>query len=192
MAAKPPRGPVFLENPDGSLAQGVPFGHRERTPPGTPRRPTIDPVQRADIVRVLARQEALFLALLAMQLMVEVFFEKLHIEYREDAVFELSLTYTHISFGVLWALYWLGIFAEVLYSTAYLALGVLAAARGKPQLYSRFSTVALFGTLAQLPLAYLNRFNLLIFFLRFISYAYARFHMNLLYGIRLLAQDAPP
>eukprot|EP00438_Fugacium_kawagutii_P019163 Skav219352 [mRNA] locus=scaffold76:460757:461571:- [translate_table: standard] len=38
-----------------------------------------------------------------------------------------------------------------------------------------FALVALIGTLGQLPMAYLNRFNLLVFFLRFLSYAYARF-----------------
>mmetsp|Transcript_19383 Transcript_19383/g.45463 ORF Transcript_19383/g.45463 Transcript_19383/m.45463 type:complete len:195 (-) Transcript_19383:166-750(-) len=186
------RGPVFFENPDGTLVQGVPPGYKEQTPPSTPRQHTIDPPfanLNVDIVRVLARHETLFLLMLLLQLVVEIIFEAMHIKYRHDAIFELSLIYPAISTAILRTLFWLAFVGEVVYSFAFLGLGVLAAFKGKPRLYQRFSTVALIGTLGQLPLAYLNRFNLLIFFLRFISYAYARFHWNLLYGIGLLRDE---
>mmetsp|Transcript_6373 Transcript_6373/g.15765 ORF Transcript_6373/g.15765 Transcript_6373/m.15765 type:complete len:201 (+) Transcript_6373:242-844(+) len=190
-ADKPPLGPVFVENPDGSLVQGVPPGYQEITPPSTPRREAFDPSLplSADVIQALARHELLFLALLLLQLVVEVMFETMHITYREDAIFELSLIYLSVPPPVLRTLYWFAIFAECLYTGAFLTLGVMAAFRGKPKLYQRFSAVALVGTLGQLPLAYLNRFNLLIFFLRFISYAYGCFQRNLLYGIGLITQD---
>jgi len=190
-ADKPPLGPVFIENPDGTLVQGVPPGYDECTPPSTPRRDSFDPSAplSADIIRALARHELLFLGLLALQLAVECMFETMHIEYREDAIFELALIYPSVPPAALRVLYWFAFFAECLYTGAFLSLGVMAAFRGKPKLYQRFSTVALVGTLGQLPLAYLNRFNLLIFFLRFISYAYGCFQRNLLYGIGLISQD---
>lgn len=188
-------GPVFLEQPDGSLAQGVPPGFREEDAPSTPRQHLNEPVAallNVDIVRVLARHETLFLSLLLLQLIVEAVFETIHIKYREDALFELSLIYPSLSKPVICALYWMAFVGETAYCFAYFGLGVLAAFKSKPALYQRFSTVALIGTLGQLPLAYLNRFNLLIFFLRFISYAYARFQWNLLHGIGLLREELAP
>lgn len=185
-------GPVFVQNPDGSLVQGIPPGYREQTPPSTPRQQVTDPtitVLNADIVRVLARHETLFLSMLLLQLVVECVFESMHIKYREDAIFELTLIYPSFSVAVLRFMYWFAFVGEIVYSIAFFTLGVLAAFKSKPRLYQRFSTVALIGTLGQLPLAYLNRFNLLIFFLRFISYAYARFQWNLLHGIGLLREE---
>mmetsp|Transcript_68153 Transcript_68153/g.210870 ORF Transcript_68153/g.210870 Transcript_68153/m.210870 type:complete len:203 (+) Transcript_68153:159-767(+) len=192
LAIEKVQAPVFVENPDGSLAQGVPPGYKDLTPPSTPRQPVVDPVFTAlssDIVKVLARHETLFLSLLFLQLVVEVVFEAIHIRYREDAIFELSLMYPILHPGAIRVLYWLAFVGEAVYSCAFFGLGVVAAFKSKPRLYQRFSTVALIGTLGQLPLAYLNRFNLLIFFLRFISYAYARFQWNLLHGIGLLRED---
>jgi len=184
-------GPVFVQNPDGALVEGVPLGFQENTPPGTPRTHAaeVSASVNADIVRVLARHEMLFLSLLFLQIVVECAFEVLYIRYREEAIVELSLIYTSLTLPVLTSLYWLACGAECAYCLAYFGLGVLAAFWSKPRLYQRFSTVALIGTLGQLPLAYLNRFNLLVFFLRFIAYAYARFHWNLLQGISLIREE---
>merc|ERR1740138_724979 len=113
----------------------------------------------------------------------------MHVQYREDALFELSLVYPDMGLPHLRLLYWLVFVAEAIYFLAYLALGILAVFRSKPRLYQRFAAVALVGALGQLPLAFINRFNLLVFFLRFISYAYARFQCNLLQGIGLLRDE---
>jgi len=185
---KKPLGPVFVENPDGSLMEGIPPGYRERTPPGSPRHgPLLDPAAplNPEVVKVLARHEALFLLLLVLELLVECIFEVLHMQYREDAIVELSLIYPSLSVPVLRLLYWLAFAGESIFAGSFFALGVLAVCKSRIRLYQRFSTVALAGTLGQLPLAYLNRFNLLVFFLRFIAYAYARFQWNLLYAIGL-------
>mmetsp|Transcript_89221 Transcript_89221/g.139625 ORF Transcript_89221/g.139625 Transcript_89221/m.139625 type:complete len:213 (-) Transcript_89221:55-693(-) len=191
MLAKVHTGPVFIQNPDGSLAEGLPPGYCEPTPPQTPRSHVAEAsaAVNADIIRVLARHELLFLALLFLLLVVEIAFEIMHMRYREEAVFELSLIYPSLSITVIKMLYWLACGAEFVYCIVYFSLGVIAAFRSKPRLYQRFSTIALVGTLGQLPLAYLNRFNLLIFFLRFIAYAYARFHWNLLQGIGIIREE---
>mmetsp|Transcript_55849 Transcript_55849/g.130701 ORF Transcript_55849/g.130701 Transcript_55849/m.130701 type:complete len:212 (+) Transcript_55849:124-759(+) len=189
-------GPVLIANPDGTLVEGVPRGYKEDTPPSTPRAHISDfgmPVLiSADVVRVLARHETLFLSLLLMQFIVEIGFEIMHVKFRVEAIFELSLIYPSLSMPVLTGLYWATCMGESVFCAAYYSLGVCAACTSRPRLYHRFSTVALVGTLGQLPLAYLNRFNLLIFFLRFIAYAYARFQWNLLIGISLLREDMIP
>lgn len=193
----PGAGPIFVENPDGSIVQGLPPGYREPSPPTTPRTGHLvwgDTEESNlaflsnDVVRVLARHEMLFLSLLVLQLVAECLFETLHLRYREDAVFELSLIYPSLSVRVLRSLFWASLVAESAYSSVFIAFGTAAAFRAKPHLYYRFSTIALIGTIGQLPLAYLNRFNLLTFLLRFISYAYARFQWNLLRGITLLQE----
>jgi len=183
--------PVFIENPDGSIFQGIPLGYKEPTPPSTPAHRLLDPSSplQAEVVKVLAKHELLFLLLLVTELVVECAFEVLHMQGQEDAILELSLVYPSLSLPVLKVLYWLAFAGESVFAGAFFTLGVTAACRSQIRLYQRFATVALAGTLGQLPLAYLNRFNLLVFFLRFISYAYARFQWNLLYSINLVTSE---
>ncbi|CAE7470288.1 unnamed protein product [Symbiodinium sp. CCMP2592] len=95
---KPPFiGPVFVQNPDGSIAQGVPPGFKEPTPPDTPRLGVSTDMNfnllSADIVKVLARHEALFLTLMVMHLGVVSSFQYIELQYKEDAVLELMLIY---------------------------------------------------------------------------------------------------
>lgn len=179
---------VFMKHPDGSLSQGAPPGYQESTPPGTPRLWPFDASQlvNTDIVFILARHETLFLLLLLTQLVVEIFFESLHLICKDDALIELSLMYPSMNKSFLFCIYLFASCGEMIFTVAYLGIGVLASISGRPRGYSRCAKVALTGTLAQLALAYINRFNLLIFFLRFITYAYARFLGNLLTGIYLL------
>mmetsp|Transcript_20509 Transcript_20509/g.36379 ORF Transcript_20509/g.36379 Transcript_20509/m.36379 type:complete len:196 (-) Transcript_20509:76-663(-) len=189
--------PVFVQNPDGSVAHGIPPGYKEPTPPGTPRARVTEPNLtnlNADIVRVLAKHELIFISLLFLELGVEITFEVLQVKYREDAVFELSLLYPALSIEALGTLHWMAFAGECCYGLAFFVLGMVAACTAKPRLYQRFSTVAIIGTVGQLPMAYLNRFNLLVFFLRFIAYAYARFQFNLLRTIDLIRADVtlPP
>mmetsp|Transcript_5620 Transcript_5620/g.16074 ORF Transcript_5620/g.16074 Transcript_5620/m.16074 type:complete len:196 (-) Transcript_5620:111-698(-) len=173
------RVPIFVQNPDGSLAKGTPPGFKESTPPSSPRGPEVQfpVVINADIVRALARHEIVFLGMLAMQFIVEMCFQALHIQCSGDAIFELSLIYP--SWPVNWV-YWTVSACEMVLILGSVGLGVMAVVKCKPWMYMRFSSMALLSTLSQLPLTYVNRFNLLVFFLRFISYAYARFFWNLL------------
>mmetsp|Transcript_25626 Transcript_25626/g.73718 ORF Transcript_25626/g.73718 Transcript_25626/m.73718 type:complete len:208 (-) Transcript_25626:35-658(-) len=188
---KPSLQPVFLENPDGSLMQGVPLGYKEQTPPGTPRFSAGDVgmSMSGDVLKTLARHEIVFMSLLFAQFASECTFETIYAQYADDAIFELSLMYPALSLYILRFIYWSAAAAECLYSGSFIGLGVVAVFKGRPRLYQRFATVALAGTLGQLPLAYLNRFNLLIFLLRFISYAYARFQANLIIGLQSLFTD---
>merc|ERR1719188_26431 len=66
----------------------------------------------ADIIRALARHELLFLALLFLQLVIEVLFETMHMQYRDDAIFELSLICPSVPPPVLRMLYWFAFLAE--------------------------------------------------------------------------------
>eukprot|EP00933_Yihiella_yeosuensis_P048696 TRINITY_DN45039_c0_g1_i1.p1 TRINITY_DN45039_c0_g1~~TRINITY_DN45039_c0_g1_i1.p1 ORF type:complete len:199 (-),score=22.56 TRINITY_DN45039_c0_g1_i1:100-696(-) len=191
--AEPIFTPVFVQHPDGSIVHGVPLGYKEPEPPDTPRRRVagIDlNTLNNDIIKVLAKHEAIFIGLLLLELGVVIFFEILEWEHKKDALEELSLLYPSLAKGGLETLYWMAFIGEVLFEVAFFGLGMAAAFLSKPRLYYRFSTVAIIGTLGQLPLAYLNRFNLLVFFLRFIAYAYSRFQWNLLRSIDLMRDES--
>lgn len=45
-----------------------------------------------------------------------------------------------------------------------------------------FSDLAMIGILGQVMFAYINRFNLILFFLRFIVFSYSRFLLSILNG----------
>lgn len=162
------------------------MGYAEHTPPPSPGAGYHwqDSINLSpDIVKVLAQHELFFLGLLLLQLLVGILFEILQILRSEDAQYELFLVYPSIPREGISLAYWTSVGLEGLYNAIYFPLGIAATLRGKPRVYQKFATAALLGTLGQLPLAYLNRFNLLIFFLRFIAYAYARFNWNLLYAV---------
>mmetsp|Transcript_93358 Transcript_93358/g.166023 ORF Transcript_93358/g.166023 Transcript_93358/m.166023 type:complete len:202 (-) Transcript_93358:30-635(-) len=188
---KPLFGPVFVQNPDGSIAEGIPPGFIEQTPPGTPRMRARDTNTglSADIIRMLAKHECLFLTLMVLDLVASIIFLVLQYWYSSDAIMELTLLYPELDGVVLQFLHWMTFGGEMCYTLASFGLGVASACIGKPSLYARCAVVAMIGTLGQLPLAYLNRFNLLIFFLRFISYAYSRFLCNLLRTLEVLQMD---
>lgn len=181
--------PVFVQHPDGSISQGFPPGFEDITPPDTPTRlgPGLDlTALQSDIVKVMARHELLFLALMLIHFIVRAAFDSLELKYWEDAITELTLIYPDLPKASIVSLYWTACAAESAYSLAFCALGVAATFLAKPAVFQRFALVAIIGTVGQLPLAYLNLFNLLIFLLRFISYTYARFMANLLVQIDAL------
>jgi len=189
---KPFFGPVFVQNPDGSIAEGVPPGFIEPTPPGTPRMRVSDPNRGSlsgDVIKVLAKHECVFLALMVVDLLAAIAFLILQFWYTEDATMELTILYPEQSPILLRWLHWIAFGCEACFAISLFVLGVASACFGKPSLYARLAVVAIIGTLCQLPLAYLNRFNLLIFFLRFITYAYARFMFNLLRTVEVLRTD---
>eukprot|EP00930_Biecheleria_cincta_P055269 TRINITY_DN41605_c0_g1_i1.p1 TRINITY_DN41605_c0_g1~~TRINITY_DN41605_c0_g1_i1.p1 ORF type:complete len:200 (-),score=29.37 TRINITY_DN41605_c0_g1_i1:143-742(-) len=181
--------PIFVQNPDGSFAQGNPPGFLECTPPDTPRAMLMSPNAsnlRADVVKVLAKHECMLLSLVMAHVVASLCFGWIQVKYQNDSLVELAMIYPGVSTQTLSLLVWVCTSADVSYSCAFFFLGVACAFLGRSEVYARYATVAVIGTLAELPLAYLNRFNLLIFFLRFLSYAYARFLCNLLSTIDAL------
>lgn len=174
-------------NPDGTLSQGVPEGHKEQTPPTTPRLEGMSGADlSAEFEQVFARHERLFLSLLLMEFATEVSFNIMYCYYAEYSIREVALVYHSLTLYNLWVIFWTLFAMEVGYMMIYYTLGAMAIWRGKPKLYHSFSIVALAGILGQVLLAYMNKFNLLIFFLRLMAYVYSKFLRNLLQSILLL------
>jgi len=184
--------PVFLLNPDGSLAEGIPDGHKEQTPPTTPRWEGLalgGGDLSAEFEQVFVRHERLFLSLLLMEFATEVSFNIMYCYYAEYSVREVSLVYHSLTLYGLWVIFWTLFALEICYMMVYYGLGALAIWKGRPKLYHGFAVVALAGILGQVLLAYMNKFNLLIFFLRLMAYVYAKFLRNLLQSMLLLPEN---
>jgi len=183
--------PVFLLNPDGTLAEGIPEGHKEQTPPTTPRWEGLALAGgdlSAEFEQVFVRHERLFLSLLLMEFATEVSFNIMYCYYAEYSVREVSLVYHSLTLYGLWVIFWTLFALEISYMMVYYGLGALAIWKGRPKLYHGFAVVALAGILGQVLLAYMNKFNLLIFFLRLMAYVYAKFLRNLLQSMLLLPE----
>uniref|UniRef100_A0A0G4GKE4 Uncharacterized protein n=1 Tax=Chromera velia CCMP2878 TaxID=1169474 RepID=A0A0G4GKE4_9ALVE len=194
--------PVFLRNPDGSMAEGVPPGYKDKTPPRTPRRtysfdtfPWLEDVDPSmvteEMTEVYQRHERLFVTLLMLELVVEAAFNSLYIFYAQYSVREVAMVYHNLTPQSLWNIFYISFALEMVFLVAYYASGFAAVVFHKPQYLKMFSGVALFGILGQVILAYMNKFNLLVFFLRLMAYIYSKFLKNLLTTMQLLPSFYP-
>jgi len=194
---KPAKGcdspvPIFLENPDGSMAEGIPPGFKDATPPRSPRMQGVgwwDENMALEFEYIYSRHEKLFLSLLLMEFVVELTFNVMYVYYAEYSVREVSLVYHGFELRSLWIIFWVLFGAEIAYCFFYYGLGFMAIYKNRPSYYKYFAHVALLGILGQVLLAYMNKFNLLVFFLRLMAYIYAKFLRNLLQSLFLLPQE---
>eukprot|EP00747_Dinoflagellata_sp_TGD_P166696 gnl/TRDRNA2_/TRDRNA2_189893_c0_seq1.p1 gnl/TRDRNA2_/TRDRNA2_189893_c0~~gnl/TRDRNA2_/TRDRNA2_189893_c0_seq1.p1 ORF type:complete len:234 (+),score=41.42 gnl/TRDRNA2_/TRDRNA2_189893_c0_seq1:166-867(+) len=182
---------VFLENPDGSLLYGAPPGAKEPTPPHTPREPWeyslgVDSSMSAEFEQIYQKHEKLFTVMILMELVTEVTFTAFYVHYARYSINEVGHTYRHLSRSLITCMYWIMVVAEVTYLITYYVLASVAIWRSRPRIYRWFANAALVGLIAQVSLAYMNKFNLLVFFLRLMSYIYAKFLRNLLQSMMLL------
>lgn len=184
---------VFLAHPDGSISEGIPPGYKEVSPPHSPRPSLLwwDDIMAAEFDFIYSRHEKLFLSLLLMEFVVEFTFNVMYLFYAEYSVHEVGRVYHTLSEHTLWTIFWAMFVCEVLYCALYFACGFGAVWSTRPKLYKWFAHIAFAGILGQVILAYMNKFNLLIFFLRLMAYIYAKFLRNLLLSLYLLPQPLP-
>lgn len=181
--------PIFLLNPDGSMVEGIPPGYKDATPPRSPRRDTFwDPALVEEFEYIYSRHEKLFLSLLLIELVVEVTFNLMYAYYAEYSIHEVALVYHMFGQHTLKILFWVMFALENVYCLTYYVLGFSAIYTNKAKVYRYFATVALAGVLGQVLLAYMNKFNLLVFFLRLMAYIYAKFLRRLLQNLQLMPQ----
>eukprot|EP00397_Hematodinium_sp_SG-2012_P057434 GEMP01071793.1.p1 GENE.GEMP01071793.1~~GEMP01071793.1.p1 ORF type:complete len:156 (+),score=16.17 GEMP01071793.1:414-881(+) len=139
---------------------------------------------------IYSRHERLFVALMLMQCVVEFIFNIMYILYAQYSVHEVAMVYHSLSEYTLWIIFWTLFVLELIYCVVYYAVGFTAVWLMRPKLFQWFAHIALVGILGQVILAYMNKFNLLIFFLRLMAYIYAKFLRNLLLSLYLIPELA--
>ncbi len=197
---------LVLENPDGSFHHALPTGLRYKkprceTPPLDVRQRGLglndwiiwDPAILEQIERLYRKHERVFVILLFFQFLLEMGFNALLVRHQSETQVEIHRAYHFLSDDEgAKILFWVIISAGFAFAAVYYTSAVLAVWDRRASYMKLFSDVAIVGVLGQVMYAYINRFNLVIFFLRFIIFAHSRFLHAILNGTaRIVIASGP-
>lgn len=199
--------PIFVEDPRGVLAEGVPPGYTERRRPGSPEgrdaaregqlptgiRQAFDEDDPLGMIQetayVFERHRQLLAVLVIVQFAIEVLFLSVYVLDARVAVLEVRVLYhMKIQSGSARELYWGFFWAEAVYAAIYYALAARAVCTShtNPNGYKNFAGWCVVGICAMVLLAYADKFNVLLLFLRLMAYIYASFLQGLATTMSLL------
>lgn len=187
LSAYPPEpesacGPaILLQNPDGSLCQGFPPGYKDPGPRGREDREAGYANPANDFVSLYLRHERLFMGLLVFQMVVDILFIGISVHEANLSILQLFDLYrpAHSSREFIRSLFWFSIGLDSIYFVCYYSLGAVCVITDAFSAYSWFSNLVLLGVMMQVIFAYLNKFNLIVFFLRLAVYVYSQYMSNL-------------
>ncbi len=184
--------PLVFENPDGTLHHALPTGKRYRRPviPDTPppgdrlarEWSLFDPELLIQVERVYSRHERVFITILFVQFLLENSFNALLIKHKDSTLHEILKTYPFMATETAEIAFWCIVGLAITFAVVYYILASVAIWERKTKWMKIFSETAMIGILSQVMFAYLNRFNLILFFLRFIVFAHSRFLLGILDG----------
>jgi len=199
---------IYIENPDGSLAMGLPPHLQLPAAPKSPRikmsrsdRPLLSTMPAAlreglgsDGFGAISPinyewHERCFCGLLLVELLVEIVYVLLLYHGARHSIQEVFEAYQVLPIQSLWLLFWIQFFCEVSYLKLYFCMGFTAVVKHKPRVYSWFSNLALVGIIVQVFFSYMNKSNLLVFAFRLSSFVYARFMRGMLDQLFLMRSD---
>lgn len=195
--------PIFLENPDGTITEAIPSDYKTEKLKTSRRSPFFDGndsdgsngsqtdamaasmYQEVDFL--YSRHERVLMLLLFTQLCLEVLYDVVYIVRMEPSVMEFLAMYNwRMQKRVAEMIFWFIFVLQVTYSVAYYIIAAVAMWTKRPKQYRLFANWSLIGIVALVLLAYVDKFNLLIFFLRLLAYIYARFLQGLTASLLLL------
>jgi hypothetical protein len=199
-------GPIFLENPDGTITEAIPSNFKEAKSKSSCRsrdRPGDDSdgssgsfsEERAastlysEVDFLYSRHERVLVLLLFAQLFLEVLYIVVYVMRMLDgsSVVELMAMYSfRISARTAEVIFWVIFVIQLVYSLVYYVTAAMAVWTKRPKQYLIFANCGIVGIVALLLLAYVDKFNLIIFFLHLLSYIYARFLQGLTASLMLL------
>jgi hypothetical protein len=182
--------PLVIENPDGSLHHGLPAGKRYKkarpeTPPGDRlAREWVawDPELLVQVERLYSRHERVFLILIFLQFLLENSFNALLIKHSASTAAEIQKSYPFMNDEKARYVFWAIVGTAVIFATSYYIVAAMAVWERRTRWMKIFSDMAVIGILGQVLFAYINRFNLILFCLRFLVFAHSRFLLSVLDG----------
>lgn len=202
--------PIFLENPDGTIAEGIPCNRAVKVMKSLGKDPDQASSERAESdtsasdrselalsgeVDFLYRQhERVLKLMLFVQLLVDILYDYVYVIRMLDgtSVKELQAVYgwrVQVSIGqrILWVLFALHTsFTLVYYGTAAHALWTK-----QPASYRFFADCSLVKIASLILLLYVDKFNLILFFLYLATFIYGRFLQGLTVSLLLLPPIRP-
>jgi hypothetical protein len=190
------QGPIFLENPDGTITEAVPsacsteFSKKVNAGGELEGADNVDDELNTlyqDFECIYVRHERILVLVITLQLLLEILYGVVFVVRMEPSIMEFMAMYdwqvSHTTaMQVLWTLFWV----EVAYSSVYYILVGTAIWTRRPKRFHDFAIWSLCGAIGLILLAYVDKFNLPIFFLRLFAYIYARFLQGLTSSLMLL------
>jgi len=216
--AKPKAVPFFLENPDGSIAEAVPWTHKafskalrcgsfrpqalaaggttegSDSDSGASNTSNNSAASLQQEVEFLYNRHALvFTGLLIAQFMVDMLYCYVSVRDIGKSVKELRAMYrTDMDQAVARSLFWTILAIQIVYVLFYYTLAGLALWTRKPKWFRQFANCSISGAVFFVFLAYVDKFNLPIFFIRLLAYIYGRFLQGLTASLLLLPPPTAP
>lgn len=200
-------GPIFVENPDGSITEAVPSDAKPDPRRSKRRDSNADGdsdssgsgsatggISMSQEVEFLyTRHERVFVLLLLIQFMLEALYATVFFVRMRRSIWELVAMYSwEISPKTAEVVLWTAFVMQVSYAISYYIVAATALWTKRPKHYQMFATTSLCGVVGLVLLAYADKFNLPIFFLRLLAYIYSRFLQGLTASILLLPPPRPP
>lgn len=213
-----PAGPIFLENPDGTITEAVPSNYTDPKRPGSRRSDgqrqafmgedsdgssgnlsegaAANMYQEVDFL--YSRHQGILMLLLSVQFLLEVLYDVVYVLRMKDgsSVVEFMAMYSwRVNPKAAEALFWSIFSIQVGYTALYYIIALLALWTKRPKQYRLFANYGIAGIVGLVLLAYVDKFNLIIFFLHLLIYIYARFLQGLTASLLLLPpapQAQPP
>lgn len=205
-------GPIFLENPDGTITEAIPstykgsrsqkansaaaaFGQNtvgnesgaesDASSGGMSDAAAVNMHQEVDFL--YSRHERVLVFLLTTQFALEVLYNLVYVLRMQPSVVELIGMYNlRIDPRTAEIIFWVIFICQVCYTIVYYGIACVAVWTKRPKPYRMLANCSLVGIVILVLLAYVDKFNLLIFFLRLLAYIYARFLQGLTASLLLL------
>lgn len=191
------QAPIFLENPDGAITEAIPLGYKvdklkssrlhDASDSDGSNADALARSMQQEVDYLYSRHERVLMLLLFTQFCLEVLYDFVFVVRMESSVVEFLAMYNwRIDKRTAEVIFWCIFVAQVTYSVSYFVIAGLAMWTKRPKQYRFFANWSLGGIIALVLLAYVDKFNLLIFFLRLLAYIYARFLQGLTASLLLL------
>lgn len=193
--SKPVR-PIFLSNPDGTITEAIPPNYKDKNTKGV--RNALNAMEDSDssghlfegvihtmwneIDFLYTRHESVLTVLLLVGLSLDILYMAVYVARMRDgsAVLEFMAMYNwRATPRQAEKIYWAIFVFEVVYLCVFYGVALVALRDRRPKQYRMLANVGVCGLLAFVMLAYIDKFNLISFFLRLITYMYARFMQGL-------------
>eukprot|EP00927_Polykrikos_kofoidii_P004426 TRINITY_DN11745_c1_g1_i1.p1 TRINITY_DN11745_c1_g1~~TRINITY_DN11745_c1_g1_i1.p1 ORF type:complete len:257 (-),score=29.74 TRINITY_DN11745_c1_g1_i1:166-885(-) len=202
---------IFFENPDGTITEAVPSskvksltdgkgkpggrvssdGNESDASGGSISEEAAVNMYR-EVEFLYIRHQRIFIVLLISEFLLDGLYAFVSVKRMDNTVFEFRAMYNFTlsrttAHSILWAIF----VVQILYCIGYYAVALLALYTREPRHFRCLACWCLAGVVGLILLAYMDRFNLPDFFLRLLTYIYARFLQGLTAGLLLLPPAEP-
>jgi len=196
--------PIFMENPDGTITEAVPSTYKGRKPRGgkaarleeTPNSSDSETMAAAmfyDVDYLYGQHARAMIILLGIHFVTTALYNIVYVGQmlNGSSVNEFMDMYAWDNRSAASLILWFAFALEVLFSAAFYAIACAAFWTQRPSWFKQLATYGVVGILGFVLLAYLDKFNLLVFCLHLLTYIYARFMQGLTASLMLLPPPQP-